>query len=144
MQRSKMREMAFKLVYETEIQKEVSDAIINLFIEDGAISDNETIEYLKDVVFGIESHKDEIEELISINLKDNWNLTRISKINLSLLKIAIYEMLYKELPYKIAINEVVELAKKYADDSSPVFINGVLASVVKQKELDKKEYNNDK
>lgn len=144
MQRSKMREMAFKLVYEIEIQKEVSDAIISLFIEDSAISDNETIEYLKDVVYGIESHKEEIEELISINLKENWNLTRISKINLSLLKIAIYEMLYKELPYKIAINEVIELAKKYADDSSPVFINGVLASVVKQKKLDKKEYNNDK
>jgi N utilization substance protein B len=57
---------------------------------------------------------------------------------LSLLKIAIYEMLYKNLPYKVAINEVIELAKKYADDSSPIFINGILASVVKQKELDKK------
>ena len=48
-------------------------------------------------------------------------------------------MLYKDLPYKIAINEVIELAKKYADDSSPVFINGVLASIVKEKNLDKDE-----
>ena len=47
-------------------------------------------------------------------------------------------MLYKDLPYKVAINEVIELAKKYADDSSPIFINGILASIVKQKELDKK------
>ena len=144
MQRSKMREMAFKLVYETEIQKEVSDSIITLFIEDSAISDDEAIEYLKDIVYGIEKHKEEIEEMISNNLKDNWNLSRISKINLSLLKIAIYEMLYKELPYKIAINEVIELAKKYADDSSPVFINGILASIVKQNKLDKDECNNDK
>ena len=60
---------------------------------------------------------------------------------MSLLKLAIYEMLYKNLPYKIAINEVIELAKKYADDSSPIFINGVLASVVKEKELDKEESN---
>ena len=44
-------------------------------------------------------------------------------------------MIYKNLPYKVAINEVVELAKKYADDSAPVFINGILASVVKEKNL---------
>ena len=44
-------------------------------------------------------------------------------------------MLYKKLPYKVAINEVIELAKRYADDSSPVFINGILASIVKEKNL---------
>lgn len=138
MQRTKMREMAFKLIYEIEIQKEISDSLINNFIDSNSITDNEAIEYLKDIVYGIESHKEEIEPLISQNLKENWTLSRISKINLSLLKIAIYEMLYKDLPYKVAINEVIELAKKYADDSSPIFINGILASIVKQKELDKK------
>jgi N utilization substance protein B len=138
MQRTKMRELAFKLMYEIEIQKEISDSLINNFIDSNSITDNEAIEYLKDIVYGIESHKEEIEPLISQNLKENWTLSRISKINLSLLKIAIYEMLYKDLPYKVAINEVIELAKKYADDSSPIFINGTLASVVKQKELDKK------
>lgn len=138
MQRTKMRELAFKLIYEIEIQKEISDSLINNFIDSNSITDNEAIEYLKDIVYGIESHKEEIEPLISQNLKENWTLSRISKINLSLLKIAIYEMLYKDLPYKVAINEVIELAKKYADDSSPIFINGILASVVKQKELDKK------
>lgn len=138
MQRTKMRELAFKLMYEIEIQKEISDILINNFIDSNSITDNEAIEYLKDIVYGIESHKEEIEPLISQNLKENWTLSRISKINLSLLKIAIYEMLYKDLPYKVAINEVIELAKKYADDSSPIFINGILASIVKQKELDKK------
>lgn len=139
MQRSVMREMAFKLLYEIEIQKEVSDTIIDNFVESSGISNEEAIEYYKDIVYGIESNKEEIENLISINLKNNWTINRISKINLSLLKLAIYEMLYKDLPYKIAINEVIELAKKYADDSSPVFINGVLASIVKEKNLDKDE-----
>lgn len=139
MQRSVMREMAFKLLYEIEIQKEVSDTIIDNFVESSGISNEEAIEYYKDIVYGIESNKEEIENLISINLKNNWTINRISKINLSLLKLAIYEMLYKDLPYKIAINEVIELAKKYADDSSPVFINGVLASIVKEKKLDKDE-----
>ena len=141
MQRSVMREMVFKLLYEIEIQKEVSDNIIDNFVESSGVSNSEAIEYYKDIVYGIENNKEEIENLISINLKNNWTLNRISKINLSLLKLAIYEMLYKNLPYKIAINEVIELAKKYADDSSPIFINGVLASVVKEKELDKEEAN---
>lgn len=139
MQRSVMREMVFKLLYEIEIQKEVSDSIIDNFVESSGVSNSEAIEYYKDIVYGIDNNKEEIENLISINLKNNWTLNRISKINLSLLKLAIYEMLYKNLPYKIAINEVIELAKKYADDSSPIFINGVLASVVKEKELDKEE-----
>ena len=90
---------------------------------------------MKDIKDGIEKNSEEINGLIVRNLKDNWSLNRISKINLSLIKLAIYEMLYKELPYKVAINEVVELAKKYADESAPVFINGILASVVKEKNL---------
>ena len=137
MQRSLMREYAFKLVYGLEIQKENSEEQVDFFVENNDIKDEDAIEYIKDIYTGIEKHKEEIDELISNNLKDNWSLNRISKINLSLIKIAIYEMLYKELPYKVAINEVVELAKKYADDSSPVFINGILASVVKEKNLDK-------
>ena len=139
MQRSVMREMVFKLLYEIEIQKEVSDNIIDNFVESSGVSNSEAIEYYKDIVYGIENNKEEIENLISINLKNNWTLNRISKINLSLLKLAIYEMLYKSLPYKVAINEVVELAKTYSDDTAPVFINGVLASVVKDKNLEKKE-----
>jgi len=64
-------------------------------------------------------------------------MDRVSKINISLLKIAIYEMLYKELPYKVAINEAVELAKKYSEEQASSFINGMLASIVKEENLDK-------
>lgn len=135
MNRTAMRELAFKLVYEIEVQKEESEEEINIFLENNEITDETIIKYLKGIVNGIKEHSAEIDELISKNLKDNWSLNRISKINLSLIKIAIYEMLYSEVPYKVAINEVVELAKKYADDSAPVFINGILASVVKEKNL---------
>lgn len=56
-------------------------------------------------------------------------------MNLSLVKIAIYEMIYAKLPYKVAINEVVELAKKYSDEQDKAFVNGILASIVKKQEL---------
>lgn len=135
MQRSAMRELAFKLVYEIEVQKENEEEQFEIFIENNEITDENVIDYLKDIKNGIIANSEEINKLITTNLKDNWSLNRISKINLSLIKIAIYEMVYKNLPYKVAINEVVELAKKYADESAPVFINGILASVVKEKNL---------
>ncbi len=56
-------------------------------------------------------------------------------MNLSLVKIAIYEMIYAKLPYKVAINEVVELAKKYSDEQDKAFVNGILASIVRKQEL---------
>ena len=135
MQRSAMRELAFKLVYEIEVQKESEEEQFEIFIENNEITKEDVINYLKDIKDGIKTNIDEINSLIANNLKDNWSLNRISKINLSLIKLAIYEMVYKGLPYKVAINEVVELAKKYADESAPVFINGILASVVKEKNL---------
>lgn len=135
MQRSVMRELAFKLIYSVEVQKENAEEQVDLFIENNNVENEIAINYLKDITKGLKENNDEIEKLISDNLKENWSINRISKINVSLIKIAIYEMLYKNVPYKVAINEVVELAKKYADDSAPVFINGILASVVKQKKL---------
>lgn len=135
MQRSAMRELAFKLIYEIEIQKESEEGQFDIFVENNEITNNQVIEYLKDIRDGISKNSEEINSLITNNLKENWSLNRISKINLSLIKLAIYEMIYKSLPYKVAINEVVELAKKYADESAPVFINGILASVVKEKNL---------
>lgn len=139
MQRSAMRELAFQLVYGLEMQKEESLEQVDIFVENNDITDEKVIEYLKDMQQGLVSNSKEINTLIEENLKENWSLNRVSKINLSLMKIAIYEMLYKKLPYKVAINEVVELAKKYSDESAPVFINGILASVVKDKNLNKKE-----
>ena len=136
MQRSAMRELAFKLIYGIEIQKGADEDCLELFFDNNDVQEEEVQDYLKEIKEGIEEHNNEINELITHNLKKNWSLNRISKINLSLIKIAIFEMLYLDLPYKIAINEVVELAKKYADDSAPVFINGILASIVKEKKLD--------
>lgn len=135
MQRTAMRELAFKLVYGIEVQKETTEEQLDLFLDENEITDEKVKTYLKDIKDGLAEHKDEIDSLIANNLKENWSLNRISKINLSLIKIAIFEMVYQKLPYKVAINEVVELAKKYADDSAPVFINGILASIVKEKNL---------
>ena len=140
MKRSAMRELAFRLIYSLEIQMpEDLEEQIELYLECEEVEENEAKEYIKDVVFGIKENIEEIQGLIEKNLKADWKIDRISKIDLSLLKLAIYEIKYKKIPYKVAINEVIELAKKYSDDSAPQFINGILASVVKEKKLDSKK-----
>lgn len=140
MQRSAMRELAFKLIYGLVMQKDEENLEqVDIFVESNEITDEKVVTYLKDIQQGLVQNAQEINELIEGNLKENWTLSRVSKINLSLIKIAIYEMLYKNVPYKVAINEVVELAKKYSDDTAPQFINGILASVVKAKNLDEKK-----
>lgn len=131
MNRTEAREQAFKLLYSMEIQKEDEEEQVELYFENNEITDTKTIEYVKDIWSGVESHKDEINQKISSNLKVDWKLERLSKVDLSLLKLAIYEMLYKKIPFKVAINEVIELAKKYGEDNSASFINGILASIVK-------------
>lgn len=133
MNRSQTRELAFKLLYQVEIQKEINNEDMQLFFENNNISSQEAKEYIKDVINGTSKNLNEIMDVISKNLKKDWDIERVSKVNLALLKLAIYEIQYKEIPFKVAINEAVELAKTYGEETSPVFINGILASIVKEK-----------
>lgn len=133
MNRSAMREQAFKLIYSLEIQNENDlKETIDLYIETNDLEDKNAQKYIKEIVTGIKEKDEEIIKLISKNLKENWKIERISKINLAILKLAIYEIKYTETPFKVVINEAVELAKSYGEDSSKNFVNGVLASIVKE------------
>ena len=132
MNRSEIRELAFKLLYQIEIQKEINKEDIELFFENNEINSIQAKEYINDMVEGINKNLEEILDNISKNLKQDWKIERVSKVNLALLKLAIYEIKYKEVPYKVVINEVVELAKKYGEETSHLFVNGILASVVKE------------
>lgn len=133
MKRSAIRELTFRLIYSLEIQKtDDLEEQVELYLQCNEVEDDEVKEYIKDAVTGIKEHIVEIQGLIEKNLKADWKIDRISKIDLSLLKLAIYEIKYKEIPYKVAINESLELAKKYGEDTSKNFINGILASIVKE------------
>lgn len=134
MNRSKVREETFKLLYSLEFYTDEIDTQINDYIEENSISEINDIKYIRETIKGIEKEKENIDKLISENLAAKWTIERISKIDLSILRLAIYEIKNTETPYKVAINEAVELAKMYGEDNSKVFINGVLASIVNKKE----------
>ena len=134
MSRTESRRMAFELLYSFEVQKlakQEQKEQLNLYIENNEIQDKKVIEYSEDAINGINENEQEIVKNISDNLAKNWQIDRVSKINIAILKLAIFEILYRKLPYKVVINEAVELAKAYGDDNSSAFVNGVLANIVK-------------
>jgi len=130
MNRSAIRELTFKVLYSQEVQEKYDDEQIDLYFESNDIQDEKIKEYVKIVSKEIKEKEQELISIISSKLNEKWNIERIAKIDLTLLKLAIYEIKYKDVPYKVEINEVVELAKKYAEETSPSFINGILASFV--------------
>ena len=133
MNRTDMRDNAFKLIYSLEIQKaENIQEQIDLYFESNNIKDEEAKKYITDAILGIKKNQQEILNDIEKNLKEEWKLNRISKMDLSILKLAIYEIKFSDIPYKVSINEAVELAKKYGEDKSKNFVNGILASIVKE------------
>ena len=137
MNRSETRESAFRLLYSFQLIKDIDcKEQVDLYIGEENITDKDAISYIKETAEGVVKNDKDIEDIITQNIKEEWTIARINKVNLTLLKLGIYEMLYSKLPYKVVINEVVELAKKYGDDNSKSFVNGVLASVVKKNNLE--------
>lgn len=132
MNRSAVRELAFQFLYGAEIQKEVKVEQIDEFLAENEIEDDNAKKYIENVVSGIIANQNEMTKTIEKNLKSDWKIERISKVSLALLKLSIFEIVYEKLPYKAIINDVVELAKKYGEETSPTFVNGVLASVVRE------------
>ncbi len=135
MNRTAIREQTFRLIYSLEIQKQEDlKEAIELYIESNQLTDKNAETYITDAIFGIQKNEEEIINQIEENLKSDWKLERISKVDLAILKLAIYELKYTDIPFKVVINEAVELAKKYGEDSSKNFVNGILAVVVKDRE----------
>ncbi|MBB1553306.1 MAG: transcription antitermination factor NusB [Clostridiales bacterium] len=134
MNRSQNREQAFKLLYSmTFLDEELDiDEQIKLFLDGENLTNKNTIEYVNSIIKGVDQHNDEIVNLILKNIRKEWTIDRISKIDLALLKLSIYEIKFAKLPFKVVINEALELSKKYGDKKSKSFINGVLASIVKE------------
>ncbi|MFR1708131.1 MAG: transcription antitermination factor NusB [Clostridium sp.] len=133
MNRRKSREIATRLLFEMLINKESYVDIIENFREntDEKIEDID-FEYLIRVLKGVSENETYINETISKYLI-KWKVERLPKMNLAILKMATYEILFEEeIPNKATINEAIELAKKYGDDNAPAFINGVLNNLIKK------------
>ena len=142
--RSELREHIFKNVFCAGIREDESpDDHICLYLDFLTDENDEKIKisekdgtYIKDKCKSVLDMKDELDSLISEYSKD-WSLKRLGKVELAILRLALYELLYDEdIPENVAINEAVELAKKYGGEMTPGFVNGIL-STAKQKAAEK-------
>lgn len=134
MGRKKARDNAFKCVYQLEfMDKQNLDSILEFcFLENENQEDEK--EYINEVLNGVSINLSEIDKIILENLK-NWSISRIAKIDLAILRLAIYEIKYmKDIPVKVSANEAVELAKTYGNPDSKSFVNGVIAKVIAKEE----------
>ena len=131
MTRREIREQVFKMLFRVEFynQEEKSEQIA--MCEDDACSWKEKDKtYIFEKVEKISEKLEEIDAKIN-EVSEGWKTGRMGKVDLTLIRLAVYEMLYEEdVPAKVAINEAVELAKQYGTDNSPSFVNGVLAKLV--------------
>ena len=99
MKRTEAREEAFKLLYSLQIMtKKNIEEQVKIFLDENEINDQEAIKYISNIIEGTNKENDKIEALISENIKDDWDIKRISKIDLALLKLGIFEIVYSKLP----------------------------------------------
>ena len=133
MGRKKARDNAFKCIYQLEFMDDKNvEKLLEYCYDENQNTDNEK-EYIQKVVYGVVENLSIIDDNILKNLK-NWTINRIAKIDLAILRLAIYEILYLEdIPAKVSVNEAVELAKEYGGPDSTSFVNGLLTKIIEGK-----------
>jgi len=130
MARRAAREAAMKLLYQRSFTDDRDQDSLNELIEEMSLKDGD-ISYINDILSGWSAHCDEIDAIIREKAV-GWRFDRISRIDLSILRLALYEIIYrKDIPHSVSINEGVELAKKYGSEKSGMFVNGILGGFIR-------------
>jgi transcription antitermination protein NusB len=124
MKRRTARQKALQSLFQVDVsQSDPNEAI------ESVLEEETSDPFLEQIVHGVIEHKEEIDSLLREHL-EKWNLERLANVDRSILRIAVYEMKYiKEIPVKVSIDEAIELAKEFGDDSSSRFINAILSKI---------------
>lgn len=130
--RAQAREIAFKILFERLFIKNFSNEFDEEFF--ASLTKQEDKDFAKSIIENYQTHRQELEEIIKNNLI-GYEIERVYKVDLALLNLSLTEILYLQTPYKVAINEALNLAKKFSTEKSSKFINGVLSSIIKQLNL---------
>ncbi len=129
-ERTQSRELALKVLYQMEHGSEGAEEALSMF-ETHFPAPLRLRGYAERLVKGVEAHREEIDRLLN-QASRRWRIVRMPRVDRNILRMACYEMLFSsgEVPPKVAINEAVEMAKRYGGEESPAFVNGVLDSLL--------------
>ncbi len=126
--RTRAREFALKALYQIDITKDDYKDAMDIFWADHKPEDD-VKEFTTGLVSGTMENLKKIDEVIAAHA-DNWQLSRMAKVDRNILRVAAYELLFRDdIPAKVSINEAVDIAKKYGDTKSGKFVNGILDSI---------------
>lgn len=128
MKRRTAREKALQALFQIDVSSTEPSSAIEHVLE-GAPKDD----YLSNLVFGVVEHRADIDEMIKRNL-EKWSIDRLATVDRNLLRIAVFELKFanEKVPENVVLDEAIEIAKRYGDDQSSKFINGVLSKVKEQ------------
>ena len=129
--RSRAREVALQILYEDDLNPSRNMKASDDFLRRRLGTDERLIEFARSLVSGVRRNRSELDTLLAARA-DNWSLERMAVTDRNILRLAGYEILYTEMPGQVAINEAVELAKRYGGKQSPQFVNGVLDRLLKE------------
>lgn len=135
MSRQQARETAFKMVFQMDVGKnplEIAVRTLEEALSEGVIEERDR-GYIMKLAVGVDEKRAEFDEFISLHSK-GWTLSRINAIEKNIIRLALYEIFYmEEIPYEVAVNEGIELAKKYGEDDAYSFVNGILDNAKPEK-----------
>lgn len=132
--RRRLREEAFKILFSMQFIK-VDEEKVEIYCDINGIGNREDIAYLVNIVNIYNENNKYLESIIQENKKETWDYSRIDKVAITLIKLAIIEIEYLKIPFKISINECINICKKYNEEKNTKFINGILANYVRIKGL---------
>ncbi|PPA71370.1 transcription antitermination factor NusB [Jeotgalibacillus proteolyticus] len=126
MKRRTAREKALQALFQMDMNEmEPLEAIENV------MEDEEKDSYLESLVLGVKEHKEEIDQLIQAHL-ERWKMERLARVDLNILRVALFELIYKkeDVPQNVVLNEAVEISKRFGDEKSSKFVNGILSKLL--------------
>ena len=127
--RSELRKKCMVILYQIDMWNQLKTKInIDEIIKENVEIENE---FVKDIIYGVTTHLSEIDEIANSYVKD-WTIDRLDKTGAAILRMGIFELKYTDTPPVVVINEAIELAKKYSDDSVRKIINAVLDKMIKE------------
>lgn len=132
--RRRLREEAFKILFSMQFIK-VDEEKVEIYCDINGIGNREDIAYFVNIVNIYNENNKYLESIIQENKKETWDYSRIDKVAITLIKLAIIEIEYLKIPFKISINECINICKKYNEEKNTKFINGILANYVRIKGL---------
>ena len=130
--RSRAREIVLQVLYQDDLNPERNLAQADQFLQDRLLQNAELVEFARGLLSGVRRNRPELDKLLT-ERAENWSLARMAVTDRNILRLGAYELLYTDTPGPVAIDEALELAKRYGARQSAQFVNGILDRFVKER-----------